>query len=63
MIDDLPQHPNHMLIQHNHRDKRVFDAYRVDLTTGDMELVLENPGNYTSFLADHEGKLRVSYEY
>ena len=59
MIDDLPQHPNHMLIQHNHRDKRVFDAYRVDLTTGDMELVLENPGNYTSFLADHEGKLRL----
>ena len=59
VIDDLPQHPNHMLIQHNHRDKRVFDAYRVDLTTGDMELVLENPGNYTSFLADHEGKLRL----
>ena len=24
-----------------------------------MELVLENPGNYTSFLADHEGKLRL----
>ena len=59
VIDDLPQHPNHMLIQHNHRDKRVFDAYRVDLTTGDMELLLENPGNYTSFLADHEGKLRL----
>ena len=60
VIDDLREDPEHMLVQHNHRDKRVFDAYRINVNTSEAELLVENPGNYTSFLADHDGQLRVT---
>ncbi len=60
VIDDLRDDPEHMLIQHNHRDKRAFDAFRVDVNTGELTQLVENPGNLVSFLADHDGHLRVA---
>ena len=51
---------DHIIIGTNQRDKRVFDAYRLNVKTGETEMVAENPGNFTSWLADHQGKLRVA---
>ena len=60
ILDPLPRDPRHFLIQHNRRDKRVFDAYRVDLKTGETQLVVENPGVITGYMADHEGRVRAA---
>ncbi|MEM6910552.1 MAG: S9 family peptidase [Verrucomicrobiota bacterium] len=60
VIDDLENDPDHMIIGHNHRDKRIFDAYRIHIGTGEMEMLVENPGNFSGYLTDHAGKLRVA---
>ena len=51
---------DHILIGTNQRVKTVFDIYRLNVKTGDIQLVVKNPGNLTSYLTDHEGKLRVA---
>ncbi len=60
VVDDLRDDPQHMLIQHNQRDKRAFDVFRVDVASGELTQLVENPGNLVSFMADHDGHLRVA---
>ena len=61
-VDDLPNDPIHMLISHNKRDARYFDVFRLDIVTGKMELVAQNPGNVDGWLTDHDGKLRAAVQ-
>lgn len=58
MIDDLLDDAEHILISHNQRDKKVFDIYKINLKTGASNLVAKNPGNITSWVTDHAGKVR-----
>jgi dipeptidyl aminopeptidase/acylaminoacyl peptidase len=58
IIDQLRDFPDQLLVGLNKRNKEVFDAYRLDLKTGELELIAENPGNITSWLADHAGNIR-----
>ena len=51
---------DHIIIETNQRDKRIFDAYRLNVKTGETEMAAENPGHFTSWLVDHQGKLRVA---
>jgi dipeptidyl aminopeptidase/acylaminoacyl peptidase len=44
----------------NKRDKKVFDAYRLNIKSGELKLLAENPGNYEGWLVDHEGRLRLA---
>jgi dipeptidyl aminopeptidase/acylaminoacyl peptidase len=60
IIDDLPEFPDLVIIGMNKRNPQVFDPYRLNLKTGEMEMLAENPGNIDSWLFDHEGKLRVA---
>ena len=60
IIDDLEDNPDEMIIQMNHRDKRVFDAYRININTGEMKMVAENPGNVSGWMTDWEGKIRIA---
>lgn len=48
-----------LLIELNKRDRRVFDVYRLNVVSGDLSLVMENPGNITSWRTDHYGRLRL----
>jgi len=59
LIDDLKNDPDHIMIAINNRDKRFFDAYRINISTGEMEMIAENPGTYTGWQTDHDGKLRI----
>jgi dipeptidyl aminopeptidase/acylaminoacyl peptidase len=45
----------------NQRDPRLHDVYRLDVNTGDLELVAENPGNISGWMTDHDGKLRIAF--
>jgi dipeptidyl aminopeptidase/acylaminoacyl peptidase len=60
IIDDLPEFPDYVIIGMNKRNPQVFDPYRLNLKTGEMEMLAENPGNIQSWLFDHDAKLRVA---
>ncbi|MEE9502720.1 MAG: S9 family peptidase [Candidatus Aminicenantaceae bacterium] len=60
LVDELKDDEKHMLISMNKRDARVFDVYRIDIDSGEMEMIAENPGNVTAWMTDHEGNLRVA---
>ena len=53
-----PNYPDQMLVSMNKRDPRLFDIYRVNLTTGDAELVGENPGNIVGWIPDNAFQVR-----
>lgn len=60
LVDDLRDDPDHVLLQMNRRDPQVFDVMRVNVHTGVMETVAENPGNVVSWLTDNAGRLRCA---
>ena len=61
IIDDLEDIPNEVIIGLNKRNPQVFDPYRLNLNTGEMEMLAENPGNIQGWMFDHDGKLRVAF--
>jgi dipeptidyl aminopeptidase/acylaminoacyl peptidase len=60
IVDPLRDDDNHILVEHNKRDKKVFDVYRLNVKTGEEKLVAQNPGNFTGWVTDHAGKLRAA---
>ena len=60
IVDDLEDVEDEILFQMNHRDPHVFDVYRLDVNTGEMEMAAKNPGNVQIWTTDHEGKLRLA---
>lgn len=60
IIDDLENDKEYMIIGLNKRNPQVFDPYRINVNTGEMEQLAENPGNITGWMTDHDGKLRVA---
>ncbi|MBV9998432.1 MAG: S9 family peptidase [Verrucomicrobia bacterium] len=60
LIDDLEDHPTDVIVALNKRNKEVFDAYRLNVETGDMKLIAENPGNIANWVTDHDGRIRVA---
>ena len=60
MIDDLLGDAEHILVAHNQRDKKIFDVYKLNVRSGTSELVAKNPGNITSWVTDHAGKVRAA---
>ena len=62
VLDDLEDDPVHMLISMNQRNAEIFDVYRCNIETGELELIGENPGNITGWMTDHDGKLRAAVQ-
>lgn len=60
IIDDLEDIPNEMIVGMNKRNPQIFDPYRLNLETGEMKMIAENPGNITGWMTDHNGKLRIA---
>ncbi len=60
IIDDLEEQPGFVLIGMNQRNPEVFDPYRLNLETGELTLLAENPGNIQGWMTDHNGALRVA---
>ena len=61
LVDDLEDvSKEEIIIISNQRDPKIFDAYRLNVKTGEMKLVAKNPGHFTGWMTDHEGKLRVA---
>jgi dipeptidyl aminopeptidase/acylaminoacyl peptidase len=61
MIFDVPRElPNKILIGLNRRNPSAFDTYWLDIESGDLELVAENPGRLLGALTDSDHKVRVA---
>ncbi len=60
VIDGMIEHDDELLIQMNKRDHEVFDAYHLDLKTGELKIIAQNPGNISGWQTDFDGKIRVA---
>ena len=62
IIDSLEDDDDSMIIGLNKRDKRLFDAYKVQVNSGEMSLIATNPGGVMGWMTDHDGQLRVAMQ-
>ena len=60
IIDRLERNDNEILVGLNKRNPQIHDVYRINVNTGDMEMIAENPGNYTGWGTDWDGNLRIA---
>jgi dipeptidyl aminopeptidase/acylaminoacyl peptidase len=60
IVADVPREtPKRIFIALNKRDPSAFDAYWLDLDSGQLELAAQNPGRFSAFLADRAQQVRV----
>ncbi len=61
IIDVMRNRPNEIIIGMNKRDPELFDPYCLDIETGEMKLLVENPGDVRRWMTDNAGVVRVAY--
>jgi dipeptidyl aminopeptidase/acylaminoacyl peptidase len=54
-------YPNQIIVALNHRDPRFHDAYRLDLKSGKLDLLAQNPGDVEYFVADNLMEVRAAF--
>lgn len=60
LLDPLDKSYDEVLISMNKRDKRLFDVYRLNVHTGEMTMIAENPGTISAWYPDHNGDIRAA---
>lgn len=60
IIDDLKDVEGEIIISLNKRNPQVFDPYRLNVLSGEMTMLAENPGNIMEWMTDHDGLLRLA---
>jgi dipeptidyl aminopeptidase/acylaminoacyl peptidase len=60
IVDELYESETEILVELNKRVPEVFDVYRLNFETGEMTMTAENPGNVSSWVPDHKGKIRAA---
>jgi len=58
VLDKSRHFPDEILVSLNHRDPRMHDAYSLRLSTGELNLVAENPGSIAGWVADADFEVR-----
>ncbi|NEO97564.1 MAG: S9 family peptidase [Symploca sp. SIO2E9] len=51
--------PNHIIVGLNDRNPKLHDVYRLNLSTGEREILLENEQNVANWSTDLEGNIRL----
>ncbi|MCB0482163.1 MAG: S9 family peptidase [Flavobacteriales bacterium] len=59
-VDDLDGLDDYIMVALNKRNPQIFDPYRLNIVTGELEMLAENPGNIQNWQTDHDGKLRMA---
>ena len=60
VIDLLENSEDEVIVSMNKLNPRVFDPYRLNITTGEITQLASNPGNIQNWITDHDGKLRAA---
>jgi dipeptidyl aminopeptidase/acylaminoacyl peptidase len=58
-----PKRPNEILVGLNLRDRRIFDMYRIDLSSGAVTLDTRNAGDVLSWATDSNFLIRAATAY
>lgn len=61
-IDELKNDNDHVLISMNKRNKQLFDVYKLNVYTGEMDIIEENPGGIDGWIVDHNGDVRLEIQ-
>src|SRR5262249_1241507 len=59
VLDD-PGHPDELLVGLNQRDPKVFDLHRLRLSTGQLSLDTQNPGDVVEWATDDDFQARAA---
>ncbi len=59
VVDHLINDKLNVLIALNKNHQNIFDIYKLNFETGELKLVLKNPGNYMGWSTDHNGIIRI----
>jgi len=63
VVDDLEDiSENEIVMMMNKRDAEVFDAYRLNVATGEMKMIAKNPGHVDHWVIDHKGRILAATE-
>jgi dipeptidyl aminopeptidase/acylaminoacyl peptidase len=54
------RHPDALLVGLNRERPELHDAYRLTLSTGELQIVVKNPGNVVGWVADRDLKVRAA---
>lgn len=60
MINYWPENEDNVIIAMNRRAPGLFDAWQLNIKTGQMTLLAQNPGDVRSWVADHQGWVRIA---
>jgi dipeptidyl aminopeptidase/acylaminoacyl peptidase len=63
LVDDLEDiSENEIVMMMNKRNPELFDAYRMNVATGQMKMIAENPGHVDHWVTDHKGRILAATE-
>ncbi len=57
------EYPNEILVGLNDRDERLHDIYRVNLRTGERELVMKNEEGFAGYVTDDDFHMRFATQF
>jgi dipeptidyl aminopeptidase/acylaminoacyl peptidase len=63
VLDFDHKYPDELLIGMNKRDPTLFDVFSLNVKTGELKLIVENPGDVFHWIADHNLQVRASLSY
>ncbi len=63
LVGEVKELPGQLFFSKNDRDPRIFDLHRLDLESGEVELVYENQEGFLSLTLDHRGEVRLGTRY
>ncbi len=59
-IDHFKYTNRYILVAMNERNPENFDVYKLDLQTGNKEMIEKNPGNIIKWISDDQSKIRLA---
>jgi len=63
LVDDLEDISEHEIVMMmNKRNAEAFDAYRLNVATGEMKMTAKNPGRVDHWVTDHKGRILAATE-
>jgi dipeptidyl aminopeptidase/acylaminoacyl peptidase len=58
LVEKSRRQPDALLVSLNRENPELHDAYRLTLSTGELDLVAKNPGNVVGWISDRDLRLR-----
>ena len=58
-----PEFPRELIVGLNDRDPQLHDLYRIDLTTGERELLVQNDEGFVGYICDLQFRVRFALRF